>query len=64
MAFRYNAPISKTHEFLVAQWDFERNELSPNQITAGSDKKAWWICSKGHQWEAAISKRGAPCTIF
>ena len=41
---------------LMAEWDWENNiNLDPTQLTVGSGKKAWWKCSKGHQWEATIA---------
>lgn len=40
------------------EWDYEKNvEILPWQLTAGSGKKAWWICKKGHKWEACIYSR-------
>ena len=43
---------------LAKQWHPSKNgELTPNDVTIGSGKKAWWICDKGHEWEAAISSR-------
>ncbi len=44
---------------LVDEWDYKKNgALLPSQVTAGSHKKAWWICSKcGHNWQAVIKNR-------
>ncbi len=43
---------------LMAEWNRERNtDVSPSQLTLGSHKKAWWKCSKGHEWEATIHNR-------
>ena len=28
--------------------------LKPNQVIAGSDKKVWWICDKGHAYKKGI----------
>ena len=45
---------------LMAEWDWEKNtELGvyPNQLTCGSNKKAWWKCYKGHEWQVAINNR-------
>jgi hypothetical protein len=43
---------------LAKQWDPKRNgNLTPTDVTPNSDKKAWWICVKGHEWEATISNR-------
>lgn len=57
-------PLSETHPNLVEEWDYEKNApLTPGEVTAGSGKKAWWICSKGHSWDAQIASRvyGAGC---
>ena len=49
---------------LVEQWHPTLNgDLTPDQVSRGSSKKAWWRCDKGHVWEAIISSRahGAGC---
>lgn len=33
--------------------------LTPQNFTYGSSHRAWWRCSKGHEWHTAISKRTA-----
>ena len=43
---------------LAAQWDAGKNgSLSPEQVTANSGKKVWWICTQGHSWPATIASR-------
>lgn len=43
---------------LVEEWDFEKNELSPSEIMAGSNKNAWWKCKEcGHEWKAPVAAR-------
>ncbi len=43
---------------LMAEWNWEKNtDVSPSQVTLGSNKKMWWKCSKGHEWQAAICSR-------
>ena len=43
---------------LVDQWDMEKNApLTPQQVTAGTRRKAWWKCAQGHSWQASISSR-------
>lgn len=44
---------------LAGEWDFEKNEQLPSQVTPYSTKKAWWLCEKSHSWLAAISGRSA-----
>ena len=45
---------------LMSEWDWHKNEnlgFIPSQITMGSDKKVWWKCNKGHEWQAIIKSR-------
>lgn len=43
---------------IVAQWDYGKNHPKrPEEFTNGSSKKAWWVCSKGHSWDAVIHSR-------
>lgn len=43
---------------LVAQWHPTLNgEITPDKVSAGSNKKAWWIGECGHEWEAATANR-------
>ena len=39
---------------LLAQWDIEQN---PNNVTAGSNRRVWWQCEKGHSYRAVIAQR-------
>ncbi len=43
---------------LARQWNPAKNgSLTPKDVTPGSNKKVWWICKKGHAWQATISNR-------
>jgi len=43
---------------LAAEWDYEKNgDMHPETVTADSGKKAWWLCEKGHSWQAVIFSR-------
>jgi predicted nucleic acid-binding Zn-ribbon protein len=36
---------------IAAQWHPTRNgDLKPSQVKAGSNKKVWWQCDRGHEW--------------
>lgn len=52
--------LATTRPQLVEEWDVVKNEgLTPNNVTAGSNKIAHWVCSQGgHSWSAPIDKRG------
>lgn len=43
---------------LAAQWHPTKNgALSPYDVTNFSNKKVWWKCHAGHEWEAVIANR-------
>jgi very-short-patch-repair endonuclease len=43
---------------LVAEWHPTKNgNKTPNDFSFKSQKKVWWKCLKGHEWEASISNR-------
>lgn len=45
---------------LASEWHNELNgELKPIHVTIGTEKKVWWKCSKGHEWQALISSRAS-----
>ena len=47
---------------------YEKNNkigLFPDKVSAGSFKKVWWKCKKGHSWQAKVASRteGHNCPI-
>lgn len=44
---------------LCKEWDYEKNIVRPTELTSGSAQKAWWICPKGHSYQAIINKRAS-----
>lgn len=43
---------------LAAEWDLEKNgTLSPEEVTASSNHKVWWLCDKGHSYSASVQGR-------
>ncbi len=43
---------------LATEWNYEKNgDLKPDMVTANSNKKVWWKCEKGHEWQAMINSR-------
>lgn len=45
--------LATTHPHLVFEWDKSKNgSLTPQQIGRNSTKKVWWVCQKGHEWQA------------
>ena len=43
---------------LAAQWHPTRNEgLTPDDVVPGTTRKVWWVCEKGHEWQASVASR-------
>ena len=49
--------LAKEHPVLCKEWDYTKNSLDPDQVTSGSKDKVWWICERGHSFEATIANR-------
>lgn len=58
--------LATTNPELMEEWDFDRNTITPEQVTRGNDKyKIYWVCSKGHSYRAScvsrtVNKTGCP----
>jgi hypothetical protein len=58
--------LSAENPELAKEFDRSKNGgLSPEDFSAGSDKKVWWIGHCGHSWEASVGHRtrGRGCPI-
>jgi len=59
---RDSLPI--THPALAAQWHPDLNcDITAAEVTYGSSRKVWWLCSENHSWRAQIGNRarGSGC---
>jgi hypothetical protein len=62
-AHRLSSPLPGTSLFdlnisLAKEWHPQKNHpLTPKDVTVSSERKVWWICKKGHEWEADIGHR-------
>ena len=51
------------NDFLLAyphlenEWDFEKNTVSPYELSYGSKSKVWWKCSNNHSWQDTVRSR-------
>ena len=53
-------PFSVANPELLIEWHPEKNAgIDPKSLSAGSDKRVWWKCSRKplHQWQAPIRNR-------
>ncbi|MFA7219497.1 MAG: zinc-ribbon domain-containing protein [Synergistaceae bacterium] len=49
---------------LAKEWHPTKNrDLTPKDVTCGSNKKIWWECNKGHSWQVSVANRnkGSGC---
>ncbi|NCT56932.1 MAG: zinc-ribbon domain-containing protein [Legionella sp.] len=58
------APLMKRsiagHPGLLKEWHPSKNVYQPAQLSYGSRIKVWWLCGKGHEWEATPNSRTRP----
>lgn len=52
-----NGSLFDNYPELCKEWDYNKNDIHPSGLTSGSGQKVWWICKKGHSYQASISKR-------
>tara|TARA_B100001250_G_C19752946_1_gene768677 strand:+ start:62 stop:1480 length:1419 start_codon:yes stop_codon:yes gene_type:complete len=61
--FCKNMRVSITNRFdlnqkeMMKEWNYEKNTILPSEITIGTNKKVWWKCTIGHEWEAKVASR-------
>ena len=51
---------------LAARWHPEKNgALTPSQVSPFSQKRVWWRCDRGHEWQASVAalSGGSGCPI-
>jgi len=61
---KYN--LRTEHPEIAAEWHpTKNNACKPDDFLPHSNKKKWWLCKKGHEWEVTIANRtkGAACPL-
>lgn len=52
--------LKKLYPKIAKEWHPDLNgDLTPSDVTRGSKKKVWWVCRKGHTWQAPVHERTA-----
>ena len=50
--------LASRYPILAKEWHPTKNgATTPENVTALSNKSAWWICGRGHEYKAAVSAR-------
>ena len=58
LAIRGESDLQTVNPTLATEWNYEKNDgLTPMDVMPSSDKKVWWKCNKGHEWQARIADR-------
>lgn len=58
--------LATTDAELCKEWDYEKNNIEPTEISRNSHNRAWWLCKYGHSWNAKICERtheSKTCTV-
>lgn len=61
-----NQSLARTFPEIAIQWHPVKNgRLTPENVLPYSDKKVWWLCEYGHEWESKINNRvnGRNCPV-
>ena len=55
---------AKEHPELISEWS-DRNTVSPDDISYGSNTMLWWKGACGHEWQAVVYSRvnGSSCPV-
>lgn len=51
----FNDLATKCPEVLP-EWDYTKNNVSPEEVQPKSSKRVWWICKLGHSYDQVIAK--------
>ncbi len=50
--------LSSRYLDVSKEWHPTKNGvLTPNKVSYGANRKVWWICPKGHEWQAVVASR-------
>ena len=50
--------LASQYPAVAKEWHPEKNgSLTPEQVAPASNKKVWWICDKGHEYQATVASR-------
>ena len=44
----------------MKEWDYKKNndiKIFPETLTTGSNKKVWWICKNGHEYQRLVQNQ-------
>lgn len=45
------------HPHLLSDWDYDKNNVLPDELSSKSHTRVWWRCDKNHSWQASPNDR-------
>lgn len=42
---------------IAAEWDYDKNDETPDKVSPNSEKSYFWICPKGHHYSKTVNRR-------
>lgn len=57
--------LQTTNPELASEWNYSKNTELPTEVFEKGRKTVWWVCRKGHEWQAPLYSRatGIGCPI-
>lgn len=55
--FRNFNDLATTHPQIAQEWNYEKNNLTPQEVMIGSNKEVYFTCKYGHTYKTNIYKR-------
>ena len=57
LVIKWKTDLQSKFPDIVKEWNFDKNMIMPDAVSAFSGKKVWWKCKEGHEWQATVSNR-------
>lgn len=65
LPIKYKTDLETSHPELLDEWDYDKNHIKPDEVTAGSEKKVYWIGKCGHSYQQMVINHvnGSGCPV-
>ena len=44
-------------QFILDEWDYDKNNISPNEVAPFAHRTIWFVCKQGHSYRSIISNK-------
>lgn len=56
-AIQGQTDLTTLYPELMEEWDYEKNNILPENLKSGSHEIIWWICPKGHSYSSRLYEK-------